>query len=229
MIKRIFMIDDHPDQIRIVSDVLKDEGYQFDSATDPIAGLKRLRESPPDLLILDIRMQGMDGLAVCKELRADPKTKNVPVIMLSVKAQESDVIVGLEMGADDYIRKPIRVGELLARLKAVLRRKSDAPEDEILKAGPLTVDLARFAADIGGKPLTLKPKEMELLAFFVKREGRVVTRAAISENVWGREHVPTSNTIEAHVYELRQKLGRHGHWIQSLKGVGYRFEVDEAG
>lgn len=225
---RVFMIDDEPDQVRIVSDVLSEEGYDFEFATDPMDGIKKVSAKPPDLLILDIRMEKMDGLSVCRAVKADARTKGVSVVMVSAKSQESDVIVGLEMGADDYIGKPIRIGELLARIRAVLRRKGAGEPEKRTVLGPLVVDRDRFIAEINGRLLTLKPKEFELLAFFAEREGRVVTRPLISESVWGREHVPTSNTIEAHVYELRRKLGRHGHWLQSLKGVGYRFEVPDA-
>lgn len=224
---RIFLIDDDADLVRIISDLLKDEGYAVSSETHPARGIEKVRENPPDLLLLDIRMKDMSGLEVCKEIKADPRTNGVVVIMLSVKAEESDIILGLELGADDYIAKPIRRGELVARVKTALRRKAAPPEPERMKIGRLEIEPSTFTATVDGRLLALRPKEFELLAFFARREGQVVTRAVLSQEVWGRDHIPASQTIEFHVHQLRKKLGPDGEWIQGLKGIGYRFEIAE--
>lgn len=226
MAHRIFVLDDDADLLEIIGDFLKDEGYGVDQATDPEAALPIIRDRLPALLLLDVRMKGMSGLEVCRRLKGDARTAGVLIVLMSVKTDVSDVVVGLEMGAEDYIRKPIVREELLARLKAVLRRADPAESPPAIEVGPLRIDFATYAATLAGQPLRLAPKEFELLAYLARREGRLVTRGAISTHVWERDHVPTSRTIEDHMYRLRKKLGPYGHWIQGLKGVGYRFEVE---
>lgn len=226
MTNRIFIIDDKADIVRLLTDMLKEDGYLVQSETDPVAGLKKLQDAPADLLILDIRMEGMDGLTLCRELKSNPKTAGILIIMLSVKAQESDVIVGLEMGADDYLPKPVRKGILLARVKAVLRRRETEKMPQVIKVGPIEIDMNAYTVTIDGKRLELRPKEFDLLAYFVRNEGRVLTRTNISQHVWGRDHVPTSKTLEFHIHQLRKNLGKYGDWIKSLTGVGYRFESE---
>lgn len=227
MAKRIVIVEDHQEIIDLVTEFLSDEGFLVDSESNPIEGIRKIKRHPPDLVLLDLRMPEMDGLTVCETLKKDPGTAHVPIIMISVKSRESDVILGLEKGADDYVRKPIQLGELLARVKAVLRRRAPLASSHAIVVGALRIDSEAHTATINGEPLTLRPKEFALLRYFAEREGRVVTRAYLSEHVWDRNHIPTSHTIEYHVYELRKKLGRHGHWIQSLKGVGYRFDTGE--
>jgi DNA-binding response OmpR family regulator len=226
LLKRIFVLDDEPDMVKIATDLLESDGYVVTSAIHPSDGLKKIRANPPDLVMLDLRMPDIDGFKVCKELKADPKVRHIPVIIVSVKSDETDVVVGLEVGADDYITKPFRRQELLARVKTVLRRLDSEPEPERLEMNGLALDYARYQASLHNKPLALTPKEFELLGFFLRREGRVLTRGTISESVWGMEHTGSSRTIDVHVDQLRRKLGKSGEWIKSLKGVGYRFEVD---
>lgn len=226
--QRIFVVDDKMEIVRMVGDALADEGFAVDSDTNPVSALKKIKQNPPHLVLLDIRMKEMSGLDVCRALKADRNTAHVLVVMMSVKAAESDVIVGLEMGADDYIRKPIQIGELIARVRAVLRRnKPAARKEEKIAIGSLLLDVPHYTASIDGKKLDLRPKEFEILAYLARNEGRVVTRQGISEGVWGRDHIPSSHTIEFHVYELRKKLGKYEFWITALKGIGYRFEVEE--
>lgn len=225
--QRIFLIDDEKDQIKVMKDLLQDQGYQVEGTSKPLEGVEQVKENPPDLLLLDIRMPKMDGYEVCKTLRNFPRTKELPIIIVSLHNQEADVVAGLELGADDYINKPIRERELVARVKAMLRRKKVEPEPEILVAEPLRLDLKTYKATLEGEELTLSPKEFQMLVLFIKREGQVLTRGTISQLVWGIDHVPTSRTINTHVDKLRRKFGRFRDMIQSLKGVGYRFETIE--
>jgi len=225
--KKIFILDDEPDMVKIATDLLTSEGYFVQSDTSPISALKKIPQNPPDLLLLDIKLPEKDGFQVCREMKDNPKTKHIPIIMISVKADESDVVVGLELGAEDYISKPYRRQELLARVKKVLRRQGPEIEGQKVQAGPLRVDYDSYNAWADKKQLNLTPKEFELLGFFLRREGRVVTRACISEHVWGTEFTGSTRTIDVHVDQLRKKLGRFAEFIKSLKGVGYRFELDD--
>jgi len=225
--KKIFMIDDEPDMLKIATDLLESDGYLVDTALHPDEGLKKLRAHPPDLLLLDVRLPDKDGFQVCKEIKSDAKIRHIPIIMVSVKSDETDVVVGLEMGAEDYITKPFRKRELLARVKTALRRMNGDFDDPVLRSGPLRLDYGRYVATLKKKPLTLTPKEFELLGFFLKREGRVLTRATISENVWSMEYTGSTRTIDVHVDQLRRKLGKYGECIKGLKGVGYRFEAED--
>lgn len=223
---RILIIDDEPDMVKIAADLLTEAGYTVIDCQHPSKGLKEARANPPDLLILDIRMPDMDGFEVLRQLKADVKTQNVPVIMVSVRSDEADVVVGLEMGAEDYITKPFRKRELTARVKAALRRKEPLSDDKKVAYGPIQVDYGRYVAMINKKQLELTPKELELLGLFLQREGRVLSRAVISESVWGNQFTGTTRTIDVHVDTLRKKLGKYGEWIRSLKGVGYRFDPE---
>ena len=226
MNQRVAIIDDEPDMIRIATDLLEPEGYVVTSSTHPDDGIKKILQGPPDLLLLDVRLPDKDGYQVLRELKNDVRTRSMPVIMVSVKADEPDVVVGLELGAEDYVAKPFRKRELLARVKAVLRRARGVPEPQRLQVGDITVDYGSYTAKIGKKALALTHKEFELLGFFLKMEGRILTRATISESVWGIEFTGTSRTIDVHVDQLRRKLGKHASHIVGLKGVGYRFEGD---
>jgi len=225
MSRRIFIVDDEPDLVKIATDLLQAEGYHVASATHPDEGLKKIKANPPDLILLDIRLPDKDGFQVCKELKSDPKTKAIPIIMISVKAEETDVVVGLELGAEDYIAKPYRKRELLARVKAALRRSEPEQIDQKIQIGPFCVDFGRYKVLIDKKEVVLTPKEFELLAFFLKKEGRVLTRAMICESVWGFEFTGSTRTIDVHVDMVRKKLGKYSDYIVGLKGVGYRFEL----
>lgn len=224
---RIFIIDDEKSMVRLATDFLQENGYAVSSSLDPEEGLKRVMASPPDLLLLDIRMPKMDGLEVCKKIRANPHLKGLPVMIISIQNGEADVVAGLEVGADDYVQKPFRERELLARVKAILRRKELDPAPQKLTIGPLSLDYVTYTVTVAGNTITLPPKEFKLLALLMRREGQVITRATISEHVWETGLIPTSRTIDTHVDHLRRKLGRFRSWLKTLKGVGYRFEVEE--
>jgi len=214
--------------IRVASDLLQPEGFFINSSTSSVDGIKKVRANPPDLILLDVRLPEMDGYKVCKDLKADLKTRYVPIIMVSVKSDETDVVVGLELGADDYITKPFRRKELLARIKTVLRRKEDIGQVVKLEKDGLEINFLNHTAWLKKKKLALTPKEFELLGLFMKMEGRILTRAVISESVWGMEYLASSRTIDVHVDQLRRKLGTYREAIQGLKGIGYRFELGQA-
>lgn len=227
MSQKILIIDDDADLVTVLSELLAREGFQVGSALEAQAGLELVDKNPPDLVLLDVRMPGLNGLDVCRAIKSKPTTKHIPIVIMSVKTDEADVVVGLEMGAEDYIRKPVQKAELLARLRTVLRRRETTAQNENIVIGPLTINVPTYTARINDAALDLRPKEFELLLYLARHEGLVVTRHKISETVWTREHLPNSLTIESHIHQLRKKLGVHGRWIESLKGIGYRFEVDE--
>jgi len=225
--KRVFIIEDEPDLVRIATDLLEADGFVVTSSTHPVDGLAKIRANPPDLLLLDIRLPDITGYEVCKQLKSDPKTKHVPIIMVSAKDAETDVVVGLEVGAEDYVCKPYRQKELVARVRAVLRRQMSDLEPTSLVSGPLTLNCANYSGTLYKKDIKMTYKEFELLSYFVRMEGRVLTRAKIYETVWGIDFSGSSRTIDVHVDKLRKKLGKCSEWISTLKGIGYRFQIDD--
>jgi two-component system alkaline phosphatase synthesis response regulator PhoP len=166
-----------------------------------------------------------NGLDVCRGLKADPKTSALPIVLVTFKSEEMDIVLGLEMGADDYITKPVRRSEFLARVRAALRRNRPSDQVQTIECGPLRVNLSTYTAWLEEKKIDLTPKQFELLAFFIKMEGKVLTRRVISEAIWGADLSSTSRGIDSAVDQLRRKLGSFRHCVKSLKGVGYRLEV----
>jgi DNA-binding response OmpR family regulator len=227
MEKRIFIVDDEIAMSKIATKFLERDHYAVKNDTNPVQALQKIKADPPDLVLLDICMPGMNGLDFCRKMKEDPKTAHVPIIFLSVKSEESDVVVGLELGAEDYIRKPLRGPEFLARVKAALRRHESPLPRQQLELGPFQVDLGTYKASLAGENLELTPKQLELLAFFIRNPGRVLTRTTISMNVWGADLTGSSRAIDSAVDQLRRQLGRYRNCIEGLRGVGYRFEVDD--
>jgi DNA-binding response OmpR family regulator len=226
MSQRIYIIDDEPDMAKAAAMLLEDDGFVVRSATNPDRGLEEIKKDPPDVVLLDIRMPKKNGYEVCRQLKSDPKTKQVPIVMVSVKQDETDVVLGLELGASDYIRKPYFEKELLVRIKKVLQQGQKTDDSSPFKIGPFEVDPKAYTVKASGKKLDLTGKEFELFQFFLKREGHVLTRDAISKHVWGLDDPRTSRTIDFHAHQLRKKLGPHGVFIKALKGIGYRFEIE---
>jgi two-component system phosphate regulon response regulator PhoB len=224
---RVLLVDDEPDFLRLIQDVLKEEGFLVFTARDGLQALKAARDSHPEVILLDWNLPGQDGLSVCKALKADPATRDIPVLMLTVRDRETDMVVGLEMGADDYVVKSaLRPRVLVARVRAALRRRS-APEAEgCLTWGKFSLNLSRRELLIDGEPVELRLKEFELLAAFLRNPGRVLSRAQLTEAAWGVEYVVTSNTLNTTMNRLRSKLGREGARLQAVKGIGYRFDDD---
>jgi two-component system alkaline phosphatase synthesis response regulator PhoP len=223
---KILIIEDEEDLIKGLKLNLADEGYEVDYALNGKMGLQKALKNPPDLILLDIMLPGMDGLEVCRQLRQ--KQFTAPMIMLTAKGDEIDKVVGLEMGADDYITKPFSLRELLARLKAHLRRikrkKSDIPG--VYSFGDVTIDFAQFKVKRGGKTYGLTSLEMDILKYFISHSGEVVKRDNLLDKIWGFKSFPTTRTIDNHILKLRKKIEEdpaHPRFILSVYGEGYRF------
>lgn len=225
----VLVIDDEADLIELVRYNLVKEGFEVSSALDGESGLSVARRELPDIIVVDIMLPGIDGFEVCRSLRADGRTAHIPVIMLTAKNAEPDRIVGLELGADDYVVKPFSPRELAARVKAVLRRAvSKQPECEHVKHGDLSIDLGRHEVSCGGKPVNLTATEFRLLQFLAARPGRVFARSELIDGALGPDIVVLDRTIDVHVMSLRRKLGSCGAWIQTVRGFGYKFAEAEA-
>jgi DNA-binding response OmpR family regulator len=225
-VKKILVVDDEPTLVATLKYNLEREGYQVITAFDGQSGLSLARAERPDLILLDLMLPVMDGFEVCRILRRETTS---PILMLTAKTDEVDKVVGLELGADDYVTKPFSMHELLARVRALLRRAQTpaAVETEVLTAGDLRVDLRRREAFRGDSALALKPKEYELLAFFLRNRGRAFSREQLLNQIWGYDFVGESRTVDVHVRWLRQKIEEEPAKptrLITLRGVGYRFE-----
>ncbi len=220
----LLIVDDEQDVVDLLVYNLQRAGYKTVTARDGAAALDKARDLMPALIILDLMLPGMEGTEVCKRLRADSKTAGIPVIMLTAKAEEVDRIVGLELGADDYVTKPFSPRELTLRVKSVLRRaKGDGEPAEVLKFGDLVVDIAKHTASLKDKDLDLTATEFKLLTTMMERRGRVQTRDRLLTDVWGYEGDVDTRTVDTHMRRLREKLGKVADLIETVRGVGYRF------
>jgi two-component system alkaline phosphatase synthesis response regulator PhoP len=217
----ILVVEDETDLADLVRYNLEKEGYRVITTPDGEKALDRIRSSPPSLVVLDLLLPKLDGLAVCREIRRDPRTKAIPVLMLTARSEEMDKLTGFEAGADDYLTKPFSPRELVARIKALLRRKEPV-QAEKAELKDLTIDFERHEVRLKDKPLVLTPKEFDLLAFLVRNPGRVYTREQLLNQVWGYEYFGGTRTVDVHVRHLREKLGARAKWIETLKGVGYK-------
>ena len=228
MASRVRVVEDEPDIRDLLAFHLERDGYQVTRATTGPEALRQLRAAPPDLVILDLMLPELDGLEVCRRLRADPATATLPVIMLTAKGDEVDRVVGLELGADDYVVKPFSPKEMLARVRAVLRRARAPLSGAPLAVGGITLDGATHQATVSERPLTLTPKEFDLLRALLEARGRVLSREFLLDRVWGyaRAGEIESRTVDVHVRRLRAKLGPEGERILTVKNVGYRLDPD---
>ena len=227
----VLVIDDEKDLLELVRYNLEKEHLSVIVASDGRSGLEIAQRHKPDLILLDLMMPGMNGLEVCQRLRGDTRTSRIPVLMLTAKAEESDKVVGLEMGGDDYVTKPFSVRELVARVRALLRRTSmPADEGEVLRRGELTIDSARHVVTYGGERVSLTATEFRILHFLASRRGRVLSRDDIIEGALGRDSAVIDRTIDVHITSLRKKLGPGGWMIETVRGFGYRLteSSDEA-
>jgi two-component system phosphate regulon response regulator PhoB len=218
--RKILIIEDETDVADLLTLNLRKAGFRVSTAADGASGLQNARDGRPDFIILDLMLPKMSGLEVCRILKSDTATSHLPILMLTAKAEEVDRIVGLEFGADDYVTKPFSPREIVLRIRAILRRGETA--DESLKAGPISIDAARHEVRVNGKPVHLTSLEFKLLRTLMQRHGRVQDRDRLLNEVWGYESVIDTRTVDTHVRRLREKLGKAGDAIETVRGFGYR-------
>jgi len=224
--KKILVVEDDEDIMELISFNLKKEGYSVVKAITGEEALKQAQSASPDIVLLDVMLPEIDGLEVCRNLKSDTKTKNIPVIMVTAKGEESDVVAGLELGAEDYIVKPFRPKELVARVRAVLRRKSQSQDaaPETIKIDELQIDVKRREVLVKGKPVELTYTEFQILYFLAQKPGWVFSRYQIVDAVRGNDYPVTDRSVDVQVVGLRKKLGKSGDRIETVRGVGYRFK-----
>lgn len=221
---KIVVIEDEPDIVEVVSYNLKREGYNVLSVDRGDEGLNVIRNQSPNLVILDLMLPGMDGLSICQQMKADPIIRDIPIIIISAKGEESDVVIGLELGADDYLSKPFSPRELLARVKAVLRRgpTQEDQNKERLVIQDLSIDVARHEVRVKGELINLTATEFKILYQLASQPGRAFTREQLLNRVVGLGVVVVDRNIDVHIRAVRKKLGESAHLIQTIRGVGYR-------
>jgi two-component system alkaline phosphatase synthesis response regulator PhoP len=228
--KKILIVEDEQDILDLVQLYLKKEGYRTYAASTGLEGLKQAKAEQPDLIVLDLMLTEMDGLEVCKHIRADPRLSRTPIIMLTAKAEEADTVIGLELGADDYVTKPFSPKALVARVKALLRRLERAQEGPArLTYDDLAMDLARHVVISEGQEISLTAKEFGLLEHLLRNPGRVLTRDALLNAVWGYDYYGTTRTVDVHVRRLKQKMPVLNEAIVSIKSLGYKLKDPERG
>lgn len=229
--KKILVVDDEPDIVELVSYNLKKEGFDVSSASDGQQGLNKIRSGGFDAVILDLMLPGIPGMDICRSLRKDPKTQNLPVIMLTAKGEETDKVIGLEIGADDYMTKPFSPRELVARVRAVLRRSVRKPfEDEVMKSGDIEVDKERYTVSVKGRLVKLSATEFKLLLHLMERKGKVFSREQLLDAVWSDESFVEPRTVDVHIRRLRSQVEEdpaNPKYIKTLRGIGYFFSEKE--
>jgi two-component system phosphate regulon response regulator PhoB len=223
---RILVVDDEPDVLDLVTYNLGQAGFATETAADGAEALRKARSSAPDLILLDLMLPEMDGLEVCKLLRRDTKTSAIPIIMLTARASEIDRIVGLELGADDYVPKPFSPRELVLRVKKRLEQNSGAPTKNTYTFGSLVVDVSRHLVTVRGKRVELTATEFKLLALLLQRTGHVQSRDQLLRDVWEYETHIDTRTVDTHIRRLREKLGTAAKYLDTVRGVGYRFSAE---
>jgi len=225
--RTILIVEDEHDLADLVAFNLEKEGYLPVIAKDGVSGLEQARIASPDLILLDLMLPGMSGIDVCKTLKTNERTAFIPVIMLTAKGEEIDRVVGFEVGADDYIVKPFSTRELLLRIKAVLRRAgSTESTGKLLTVGFLTIDSDRHVVRVSGEEIVLTTTEFKLLFSLAERLGRVQSRERLLKDVWGMSHIGDTRTVDTHITRLRTKLGACGDMIKTIRGFGYKMEVE---
>ncbi len=229
MASRVLVVEDEPDIRDLLVFHLERDGFQVTKCKSGPEALRLVRATRPDLVLLDLMLPDMDGLEVCRRLRQDPTTQSVPIVMLTARDDEVDRVLGLELGADDYVVKPFSPRELVARIRAVLRRARPIAGTAPVTVGHLSVDAAAHAVTVDGVTVSLTRKEFDLLRALVEARGRVLSREFLLDHVWGYTAAGEieSRTVDVHVRRLRQKLGAEGRRIGTVTGVGYRLETEE--
>lgn len=224
---KILIVDDEPDALELIKFNLKESGYRVLTAPDGRKALEVLRNESPDLVVLDLMLPEVDGLEVCKIIRRNVETADLPIIMLTAKAAEIDRVLGLELGADDYITKPFSPRELVLRIKNLLKRKDVGDQEkELLRCGSLLVDIPRHLVLVGETKVELTATEFNLLTVLMQRRGRVQTRDRLLQDVWDYDSSVDTRTVDTHIRRLREKLGEASKYLDTVRGVGYRFSED---
>ncbi|TDX52655.1 response regulator [Orenia marismortui] len=228
MTNKILVVDDEVNIVELVKFNLEKEGYEVITAYDGEEAINKAKENNPNLIVLDLMLPKLDGFDVCRQIRKDNQLKRTPIIMLSAKGEEIDKILGLELGADDYVTKPFSPRELIARVKAVLRRIDSKEEktDKIIELGAIEVDLNKYLVEVNGSEINLTPKEFELLAILMTHPGQVFSRSYLLDELWGYDYHGGTRTVDVHIRRLRKKIGNHSEEepILTVRGVGYKFK-----
>lgn len=227
MPSHILTIEDEPDIASLIKLYLEKEGYRVTHILNGTKGFAEILRNKPDLLILDLMLPGMDGLEICKKVRSRPETTSLPILMLTAKGDEVDKILGLELGADDYLTKPFSPREMVARVKALFRRFAPAETRSVLKYGPLTLDPIRHEIRVNDKEFVLTAKEFGLLEILLKNQGRVQTREALLNQVWGYDYFGTTRTVDVHIGRIREKIPLLADTIVTVKSFGYKIKDKE--
>ena len=229
--KKILLVDDEEDLLEMLTHNLEKENFLVSTATDGEKALKLAKKKLPDIIILDLMLPVIDGLEVCRQLKKEERTSSIPIIMLTAKGTEVDIVIGLELGADDYITKPFRMRELIARIRAVIRRLEERKREGIIKVGDLLINPLNYRVTIKGKPVSLTTHEFQVLHSLVENRGRVMTRYQIMESAWlgnelSQDRIVLDRNIDVHILSLRRKLGKAGRYLQTIRGVGYSFQEE---
>ncbi len=229
MSEKIIVVDDEVDVADLVSFHLKKAKYEVITVADGATALPLIRAENPNLVVLDLMLPGISGLEICRALKSDPKTAPIPVIMLTAKADEVDRIVGFELGADDYVVKPFSPREFVLRVNAVVRRNAAGAAADRLVAGQIAVDRTKHAVTVEGKPIDCTATEFKLISILIERRGRVQSRDRLLSDVWGYEAAIDTRTVDTHMRRLREKLGKYGSYLETVRGFGYRICEDLPG
>lgn len=231
MDKTVLIVDDEIHIQELIKFNLTKNGFDVITCGDGLEALKIVENEKPDIILLDLMLPGMDGLEVCKKIRRTPGIEDIPIIMITAKGEELDKILGLELGADDYITKPFSVRELVARVKVMLRRTTMKSQDNNIKFGNTVIDFQKHEVYKDGKRIELTLKEFELLEILIKNKGKVITRDFLLDKIWGYEYVGETRTVDVHVRHLRQKIeddDKNPVYIQTIRGIGYKFNFGDA-
>jgi two-component system, OmpR family, alkaline phosphatase synthesis response regulator PhoP len=229
MSKKILIIEDERDVVKLLRYNLEKEGFRVSSATDGSLALAEIRREEPDLVVLDLMLPGMDGLEICRQLRRHDKYAGLPILMLTARSEEADRVVGLELGADDYVTKPFSMRELVARVRALLRRHEPAPQHSTVQRGHLHIDPSAHTVNVGGKHVELSALEFRLLHYLASHPGMVFSRDQLLDRVWGNDRAVTPRSVDVYVRRVREKIESQPQeptFVQTVHGVGYRFSAE---
>lgn len=226
--KTVLVVDDEKDIVQLIRYNLEREGFKVESAPDGNEALKKAADAKPDLILLDIMLPGKDGYEVMKSLNQSEKTANIPVIFLTAKSAEFDEVLGLELGADDYVVKPISPRKLISRIRAVLRRSEGVKTEEgrNIDFGKILIDRERYTVKVNGEQVFFPRKEFEILYYLASHEGKVISRETLLSRIWGSDVYVGDRTVDVHIRKIREKLGEQAELIETIKGVGYKFKAE---